>query len=632
MKKLVRRGPLQWGMACGEWLTFQDERKAQYPGWWFEHEVPEGTSVRVLEDAVAVLVERHEILRTTFDVDEDGCPEQRVWSPERVEVHALAAADPDQLQAFRTRDFLVDSEWPCRFGRVRRGTGAPALLACFSHIAVDNRAKEILKHDLAVIMESVLAKRSPDLPPVEWQPLDYALYERSEKTSALRRRAEEYWADALDRIPVATFNIGEAPETVRYVDCRSSPRSAIGQLERVAEKIEVPMSAVFAAVFGIALGAATGQEVVPLDVTTHGRVSRNALNVVAPLARAVIIPGVLLADQSFGDFARGLHRLTFQANRYSMVDTLEYTEWRAVVNGRKGGEIGSRIALNFMYKQEGGHHAADAPSRSGPQWESTVGDPVEYRSFSHHLYVAVSGSGARLEFLVSGNEAVVGRGNTEAIARSITDLLACLDDDPDRQVGDLRGAVAGLFAASFRDSLRGEPVFSRGDAFRPDSIDAALRAHAGVRAVSTRLEEGALVADVAVSQPSLTEGELFAFLKSQRSYRAVSRTVPDRIRVERRAMSVDPGVGRDAVAASDAEAALVDCVRAVNRLGSADARLSYAECGGRFFRAPAVLRRLRSLGYEGLKRNDLQLPCSLSVLSERLDPTHDQTPTHGLAS
>ncbi|WP_168801544.1 condensation domain-containing protein [Glycomyces buryatensis] len=627
MEKLVRRGPLQWGMACGEWLTFQDERKAQYPGWWFEHEVPEGTSVRVLEDAVAVLVERHEILRTTFDVDEDGCPEQRVWSPERVEVHALEQADPDQLQAFRTRDFLVDSEWPCRFGRVLRGTGAPALLACFSHIVVDNRAKEILKQDLAVIMDAVLAKRSPDLPPVEWQPLDYALYERSEKTAALRRRAEEYWAGALDRIPVATFNIGEAPETVRYVDCRSSPRSAAGQLERIAQKLDAPMNSVFAGVFSIALGGATAQEVVPLDVTTHGRVTRNALNVVAPLARAVIIPSVLLPDQSFGDFARGLHRLTFQANRYSMVDTLEYTEWRAVMSGRKGGEIGSRIALNFMYKQEGGHHAADAPSRSGPQWESTVSDPVEYRSFSHHLYVAASGSGARLEFHVSGNEAVIGRGNTEVVARSITDLLDHLDKDPDRSIGGLRGEIAGLVAAPSRDPIHGEPVISRGDAFRPDFIDAALQTHAGVKEARTRLEEGALVTEAAVSEPSLTEAELIAFLKSKRSYRAVSRTIPDRIRVERPETSADSSTEQNA-AASDAASALIDCVRTVNRLGSVDAQLSYAECGGRFFRIPAVLRRLRGLGYEGLNRNDLQMPCSLTILAGRLGPAQGRTSAH----
>lgn len=626
MKKLVRRGPLQWGMACGEWLTFQDERRSQYPGGWFEHEVPDGTPMWVLEDAVAALIERHEILRTTFDTDEDGSPEQRVWGPERVEVHGLEAADLEEVQAFRTRDFLIDSEWPCRFGRVLRSTGAPALLACFSHIAIDNRAKEILKQDLAVIMDSVLANRAPDLPPVELQPLDYAHYERSEKTAAMRRRAEEYWAGTLDRIPVATFNVREAPETVRYVDCRSSLSSTVSQLERVAQKFDVPMSAVFSGVLSVALGAAAAQEIVPLDLSTHGRVTRNALNVVAPLARGVIIPSVLLSDQSFGDFARGLHRLTLQANRYSLVDTLEYTEWRSVSHSRKGGE--SRIGLNFMYKQEGGGlHAADAPSQSGSQWESTVSDPVEYRSDSHHLYVAARGSGPRLELLVSGNEAVVGRGNTEAIARSITDLLAHLDDDPERKIGDLRSAIAGSFAAPARDPIHGDFVFSCGDAFLPDAIDAVLQAHAGVKTACTQLEGGEVVTDVAVSQPSLTEAELIAFLKSKRGYRAVSRTIPDRIRIERLETSADSSTGQNA-AASDAESALLGCVTTVNRLGSADAWLSYAECGGRFFRIPAVLRRLRGLGYEGLNRNDLQMACSLTILAGRLEPTQGRPAAH----
>jgi hypothetical protein len=440
-------------MAWEAWLTFQSERKAQYPGLNFEHEIPVGTSLQAVETAVAALIERHEVLRTMFDADEDGLPVQRVWSPEPVAVHELdLVADPDGVEAFKTRDFAIDTEWPCRFAVVTRGDGKAALLACFSHIALDDLAREILMRDFSEIWDAALSNRAPELRPVECQPLDYAVYERSEKTRALRERSKRYWQNKLDEMPVTTADLDEVPEFTRYVDCRRHSLSAGLRLERIASRIGVPMSAVFTAVFSVAVNGATSTEVLPLEVASHGRVTSNALNVVAPLVRDVIMPVALQPDQSFDDLAREVHRLAFEAVRYSMVDTLAFSEWKTLAGSGKGGEIGSRISLNFMHKTGNGRGDDGAHADPESQWYSTLSDPVEYRGYSHHLHASAGVSTQHgLELFVSGSEAIFGRSGIEAVARSITDLLESLDGSSALDVGDLQREVAGSFADAAPD-------------------------------------------------------------------------------------------------------------------------------------------------------------------------------------
>lgn len=617
MREVVRQGPLQWGMAWGEWLTFHDERRSQYGGWWVEAEVPDGITMQTAAKVASALVERHEGLRTTFEADDDGRPLQRVWGPATPVVRDLRNATAEELQAYRTDDFMVDEEWPCRFALAPNAAGSTVLLSCISHIAVDNRAKELLWNDLQEILLSVLEERPPKLEPVECQPLDYALYQQSERTRARRERAKSYWLRELDRVPVATYGVGEIPEYVRYVVCQLDSRTAAMQLGRVANRIGLPVSAVFAAVYAVALATATAKDRVPLDLSSHGRITRSSMNVAASLAGGVVLSVELVPGQSFADLAARIHLQTLEAMRHSLVDIMEYTEWRTVSSFRRGGEIGCRSALNFTHRQEGG--TVEAPAESDVAWDVAVGDPIEYRGDSHNLYLAASGGDGSLKLYLTANDAVFGgRHGVEALATSMTAILALLDTGEASDVRSLRNAVAGLFS----DSPYHEPglASARGDSVRSASIDLALKRVAGVNDSRTLItEDGEIVTTVESADGSLTEAELLTLLRAQRGYRETLRTVPDRILITAAEPSDSP-VERES-AESAIASTLAECVRTVNNLPSVDPRSSYADSGGRFFLAPAVLRRLRELGYEGLNRNDMQLPCSLTVLAQRLHPS-----------
>nr|WP_277605553.1 condensation domain-containing protein [Glycomyces sp. L485] len=434
-------------MAWEAWLTFQHERRAQYPGLNFEYEVPAGTEIPVVEQAVAALVERHEVLRTTFHADEEGLPLQRVWAAAPVEVHAFdRVTDPEAVEAFKSRDFAIDTEWPCRFALVANGGGRHSVLACFPHIVIDDQGREILMRDFGVIADAAVRGKAPDLPPVACHPVDYARHERSESSRRLRERSKRYWQAKLDEIPAGVFDLASEPAFTRFVSCRQRSVAAADRLTRIAAGIGVPRSAVFSAVFSLALAETTAKDLLPLQISTHGRITADALQLVAPLARDLVIAVSVRSEQPFDEFARELQRLAFEAVRYSMVDTLEFGEWKAIAGARRGGEIGSRISLNFMEKTGVGR-IDEASADSFDQWDCTTSDPVEYLASTPHLFVDAGVSPQGMEVLVFGAASVVGEERIESLARSITDLLVMVDKAADQSVGKLRREISKMFTS-----------------------------------------------------------------------------------------------------------------------------------------------------------------------------------------
>lgn len=607
MGTILREGPLPWGMAWGAWLAYQCERRQQYPGMNIELDIPAGADGSTAALAATALVERHEILRTTFGADEDGLPVQHVWEPEPVRLHELdPAADPDCVEAFKNRDFALDTEWPSRFALVAR-PGRASLLACFSHIATDNHAGEILIRDLRAIVDAVAAGRAPDLDPVACQPLDYARFERSERTAAMRARSERYWRDRLQAVPVATFDAAEVPATCRFRNCRFESPTAAGRLARIADRAEVPVSAVFSAVFCVALGAVTGKTVLPLDIASHGRLTSDALEVVAPLARDVVMPVALDPGQPFDAFAAEVHRLTFEAIRYSMVPTFAFDEWKAIAGGRRGGRIGSRITLNFMHKTGDGR--GEDPTGPLDAWECELTGPVAYSASTHHLYMSAAVSPNGLELFISANETVLGGSRVAALREGVTGLLELLDGDAGRTVGDLARTITDAYTPP-----AGRPAV-RGDSVDPAALDAMLARHPAIAATKTEVDGDGLTTTVEVTDPALDEQALIRFMNTHRPFREALRTLPDRIAVS---CTGEPASAAGASGLSDAAAALVRCAERANGIAAMDAGCSYAENGGAFHRIPAVLRLMEELGYEGLNLHDLQIPCSLAVLSTRI--------------
>ena len=81
---MIRRGPLQYGFGELEWLSYQLAGQERFPHQCFRVGLPADVPDAAVQQVIDLLVERHEVLRTTYGRDAVGDPEQIVRAPARV--------------------------------------------------------------------------------------------------------------------------------------------------------------------------------------------------------------------------------------------------------------------------------------------------------------------------------------------------------------------------------------------------------------------------------------------------------------------------------------------------------------------------------------------------------------------
>ncbi|MGW1352919.1 amino acid adenylation domain-containing protein [Streptomyces sp. NPDC002409] len=179
---------------------------------------PEGLDHAVLRRALALLVDRHEILRTAFTED-GGRLRQYVtepWAPPLDHIDLRGAADAEQdLRAWlRTQAALpFDPE----SGRLLRpaladlGTRGHALLLCLHHLVVDGESIPALLTELGQCYRAV--EEGVRLPEPALQYRDFTAAQEAERGDARRVADLAYWTEHLAGAPAgAVFPVPEHAE------------------------------------------------------------------------------------------------------------------------------------------------------------------------------------------------------------------------------------------------------------------------------------------------------------------------------------------------------------------------------------------------------------------------------------
>ncbi|MGH7592966.1 MAG: amino acid adenylation domain-containing protein [Gemmatimonadales bacterium] len=196
---------------------------AQHLIWLFEqmtpglatYHVPMVRRIRGAIDVVALrlaverVVERHEVLRTSFrEVDGAACQVVRASMPPRFDVVDLRSAgrtDADTegarvLQRAAAEVFDLAAGPMLRATVVRLTDDDALLLLVTHHIAFDGASVGILMRELSAQYDAVRHGTTAELPGLPIQVSDYACWERD---AAPERAAAslDYWRDALDGAP-----------------------------------------------------------------------------------------------------------------------------------------------------------------------------------------------------------------------------------------------------------------------------------------------------------------------------------------------------------------------------------------------------------------------------------------------
>ncbi len=143
-------------------------------------------------DAIDAMVERHEILRTSFHITEDGLPVQKV--NEKIDIkHIYRQADEKEIDAM-LRDFIrpFNLEKPplIRYELIKMAPKKHALLMDVHHIIFDGISYDIFLKELWSLYEG------KDLEPLKIQFKDFAFWQDSLLESGQIEKQKKYWLDA----------------------------------------------------------------------------------------------------------------------------------------------------------------------------------------------------------------------------------------------------------------------------------------------------------------------------------------------------------------------------------------------------------------------------------------------------
>jgi len=241
--------------------------------------------VEALERAFNIIVERHEILRTTIEA-RDGRPGMVIHETwplkfKRINLQPLVAskreAELAQLLITEPRlPYRLDAEPAVRVTIVRLDDEDHALIMMLHHIVCDSASLGILWRELASLYEAARSGEPSPLPPLPIQYGDYAVWQRQPRQQ--ERFAEDiaFWKEQLRGAPAQLDQPSDRPRPA-VCSFRGTKRlfafdaALANDLRRLCRQQQASLFTVFAGAFSTVMHRYTGQDEILVGVPIAAR-------------------------------------------------------------------------------------------------------------------------------------------------------------------------------------------------------------------------------------------------------------------------------------------------------------------------------------------------------------------------
>jgi len=335
-------GPLTLGqLDVYTWATSAPD--LTYATLYAELPVPAMVSVDDLAEAAAMLIARHESLRTTYAPGEP--PRQRVAASGVQMLEACSLSEGQWGPQDRPAVAEVLIRWlrespdparrPVRIAVAIAPGPGDQVIACaagFTHVAMDQGSIEILKRDFAGLLGDP-ARRPAGRP--GHQPLDQA---ELEATPAERHRADAALAhlrDQTQRIPRCLYILPGARASGESLAVELSSAAAAMAVRQVAARTRISRSAiVLAAICAVIARRASYPELV-FPLVSSNRFERHLVNYVGALAQLAIAT-VEIGERSFDELVRHTWTTVMEASRHARYDAANRDAMLEMIEHERG--------------------------------------------------------------------------------------------------------------------------------------------------------------------------------------------------------------------------------------------------------------------------------------------------------
>ena len=393
-----------------------------------------------LEQALADLVRRHEVLGSVYYQTEDGVLTQRMlpgWRPVLARLDHSGAADPlaaalAAMSAEASQPFDLAVEPPLRCALHHLGMEQWAF--CFSshHIALDGWSLDILARDLSACYRARVEGHEPP-PAPELTCRDYARWQRKYLDSPRGERDREFWAQALAEPPEPLELPGDRPRPTRpdnaggYVPLELPPEVA-SALEGLARSHRATLFAALTALVQVFLLRHTGQRDLALGAPVAGRPLPAWEKVAGCFVNTVLLREKLNPAEDFGALLESVAANCSQAFEHQALPFDRVVELAGA--GREPGR--NPLFDVWVALHDGEQPAWDLPGVAAEPLEVDTGTAKFDLGF--HF---IPGKDGGLRCLIEYSAALFDRSSVERLGRRLAVLAAEAASHPKRSLAEL---------------------------------------------------------------------------------------------------------------------------------------------------------------------------------------------------
>ncbi|MFJ9120267.1 amino acid adenylation domain-containing protein [Streptomyces sp. NPDC102394] len=298
------------------WVTYQLEGGAETYNISPTFRLTGPLDQEALVAAIRDVVERHEILRTTYVTDEDDEPYQKILSPAQASVRIpVVDVAPEDLSGavdeVIAHHFDLAAEIPLRATLFRCAPEEHLLVLLIHHIASDGVSGGVLARDLTTAYTARLDGRAPAWKPLPVQYKDYALWQREllgdpADPDSLAAKQTDYWRTELEGVPQPlTLPLDRPRPAERSLDGDTVPVSADAQvaagLQKLADERGMTMSMVLQTALAVLLRKLGAEDDVTIGNPIAGRTDEALADLVGVFVNTQVLRVDLSGDPSFSD-------------------------------------------------------------------------------------------------------------------------------------------------------------------------------------------------------------------------------------------------------------------------------------------------------------------------------------------
>lgn len=283
--------------------------------------------IKALTSALNTIIERHEILRTTFP-SWNGKPQQHIASSFNI---ALDIIDFSHLPTTRRTDACMQvlherslqpfelTQMPLiRAVLVCLTKDDHMLLLCMHHIVSDGWSLGVLTQELDAAYQAAITDQCPTLPPLSLQYADYALWQHEFAKSAEWQKQLDWWQQQLEGTPTLLDLPTDRPR-LSVQDSASGTfqltlnNALTTQLERLGEQQGSSLFMIFFTLWAVLLGRYSNEDDFVIGTPIANRHHFGLDSLMGCFVNTLPLRVDLSGDQSFTGLLARLRQVTLDA-------------------------------------------------------------------------------------------------------------------------------------------------------------------------------------------------------------------------------------------------------------------------------------------------------------------------------